>query len=289
MKIKIDKSLFCGLVLVFITIYICKLHKFTLESLLSEVTEDDFGKPYREYERFVSTIGVNCQNKTRCGPKAESGYTVCMDSPFKPKKPCLVYSFGSHFMFGFEIDVMQKFKCEIHTFDPSIPIAGHHIPDGIHFHLIGLSEADSKSKLGWEMRELSTIRKNLNHTDTILDILKLDIEGYEWKAIPQIISSGCYKYVRQLVIEVHFGKVKKSLDKDGYIIVKPEYWGNVNTSQQLEVLIQLQNSGFQVFHYARNPRTRMRFPDSYNQSIFTCNVISLININLNEVTTNVFG
>ncbi|XP_045165566.2 probable methyltransferase-like protein 24 [Mercenaria mercenaria] len=279
MKNKYDIILICGLVLCICVFFVWQQDKYTTELLLEKLTGDSLGKIYGEYQGFVSTVQVKCQHETRCGPKSDSGYSVCNDAQYKPRKPCLVYSFGSAFMFGFEIGVLKMFKCEVHTFDPSHPVSGHHIPEGINFHLIGLSVTDSTNELGWKMRQLSTIRKSLNHTHRILDILKLDIEGYEWKAIPNIISSGDFSFVRQLVIELHFGNVKKGMGKDGYMEVKPDYWGNTTPSEQLKVLKQLQYSGFRVFYFQRNPRTKIRVPESPHQSIFTCNVISLININ----------
>ncbi|XP_053401322.1 probable methyltransferase-like protein 24 isoform X2 [Mercenaria mercenaria] len=278
MKNKYAIILICGLGLCIFAVFVWEQREYTTEPIQKE-TGNSLGKIYDEYRGFISTVQVKCQHETRCGPKSDSGYSVCSDMQYEPRKPCLVYSFGSHFIFGFEIDVIRKFECEIHTFDPSIPIAGHHIPEGINFHLIGLSDTDSTNELGWKMRQLSTIRKSLNHTNTILDILKLDIEGYEWKAIPNMISSGDFSFVRQLVIEVHFGNVKTGMGKDGYMKVKSEYWGNVTPSEQLEVLKQLQYNGFRVFSFQRNPRTKIRVPESHHQSIFTCNIISLININ----------
>ena len=50
----------------------------------------------------------------------------------------------------------------------SHPIAGHHIPKGIKFHLIGLSDGDYKNNLGWPMKSLLSIRKALNHTSVCI-------------------------------------------------------------------------------------------------------------------------
>ncbi|XP_045185360.2 probable methyltransferase-like protein 24 [Mercenaria mercenaria] len=271
-----------GLVLFIIKLYTGKLHEYsyTTKTLLPKVSVDNNGNTYGEYQRLVDTIQVNCENKTRCGPNSYSGYTVCMDRPYKPRTPCIVYSFGSNFMFGFEIDVLKKFKCEIHTFDPSSPVAGHHIPQSINFHLIGLSDTDSTNKLGWKMRKLSSIRKSLNHTDTILDILKLDIEGYEWNAIQQVISARSYTNIKQILLEFHFGKLEKNVYKYGYSMKKGDYWGDIKSSEQLKVLKQLYNSGFHVFYSSRVLHSRIKFPKSYNQSIFALNVISLVNTNL---------
>lgn len=113
----------------------------------------------------------------------------------------------------------------------------------------------------------------------IIDLLKIDIEGYEWKAIPQILSTIPLKYIKQILIEAHFGLEKQSLSPDGFIKLKSNYWGDVDVQKQFNVLKQLHDSGFRVFSYFENPRTKIRSFDSDPSGIITCNVISMININ----------
>ncbi|XP_060579219.1 uncharacterized protein LOC132736154 isoform X2 [Ruditapes philippinarum] len=97
-------------------------------NLTSDITimEDSL---YLEYERYVTTLQTDCEHISRCEPSNDAGYDICIDSAYVPTQPCLVYSFGSHFHFGFENDVYRRYNCEIHTFDPSMPIAGHRIPE----------------------------------------------------------------------------------------------------------------------------------------------------------------
>jgi hypothetical protein len=45
----------------------------------------------------------------------------------------------------------------------------------------------------------------LGHQPTLIDVLKMDIEFYEWDAIPQMLRSGFLAYkVKQLAVEIHF-------------------------------------------------------------------------------------
>ncbi|XP_060559135.1 uncharacterized protein LOC132719392 [Ruditapes philippinarum] len=170
---------------------------------------------YRDYLRYVKRIDSRCRKKQRFGGADDSGYDVCIDSVYRPHKPCLLYSFGSKFVFGFENDIIKNFGCETHTFDPSQPIGDHHIPEGINFHLIGLSDADYKNYLGWPMSSLSSLRRKLNHTSKYIDLLKLDIEGYEWQAIPQILSTVPVQYIKKILIEKILGR-KRGDGDDGY-------------------------------------------------------------------------
>lgn len=47
----------------------------------------------------------------------------------------------------------------------------------------------------------STYYKLLQHG--MIDYLKIDIDGGEWKALPQIMSSGMLDHVRQFALEIH--------------------------------------------------------------------------------------
>ena len=40
---------------------------------------------------------VKCNKTQRMGDRAEGGWNMCVDPPFLPKKPCLIYSFGYAF------------------------------------------------------------------------------------------------------------------------------------------------------------------------------------------------
>ena len=37
----------------------------------------------------------------------------------------------------------------------------------------------------------------------VLDMVKIDIEGAEWPALKQILSTHSMKYVKQLIVEIH--------------------------------------------------------------------------------------
>ena len=43
-----------------------------------------------------------------------------------------------------------------------------------------------------------------------IDIVKMDIEGVEWKAVPAMLTSGASKYIRQLYLEQHSGPLHAS-------------------------------------------------------------------------------
>ncbi|XP_060562158.1 probable methyltransferase-like protein 24 [Ruditapes philippinarum] len=259
------------------TLFVEKKDEYYKETAHNTILEENL---YLEYERYVTTLQTNCNNISRCGPKGDTGYDICVDPLYKPKRPCLVYSFGSHYHFEFEDGVHKMFNCQIHTFDPSIPLAGHSIPKHVEFHLIGLSNFDHHTIFGWEMKTLASIRRYLNHSFTTLDILKLDIEGDEWKAIPQILSTISNKYIKQIVLEVHFGRHTNKLKDDGYRRFNLNNWGDTDSFTQINVLKQLKHHGFNIFKWAINPRSKLRLQHSSKGSVFTMHIISLKNINV---------
>jgi Methyltransferase FkbM domain len=72
----------------------------------------------------------------------------------------------------------------------------------------------------------------------VIDLLKLDIEGYEWSAIENMLQSGILsKNVRQLAIEVHFGSGRSSHSE----LVK-----------QWNLLLALEKAGFRRWSYSVN-------------------------------------
>ncbi|XP_060567515.1 uncharacterized protein LOC132726252 [Ruditapes philippinarum] len=130
------------------------------------------------------------------------------------------------------------------------------------------------------MKTLASIRRYLNHSFTTLDILKLDIEGDEWKAIPQILSTISNKYIKQIVLEVHFGRHTNRLQDDGYRSFNLNNWGDTDSFTQINVLKQLKHHGFNIFKWAINPRSKLRLQHSSKGSVFTMHIISLKNINV---------
>lgn len=77
---------------------------------------------------------------------------------------------------------------------------------------------------------------NLYFQETI-DILKMDVESSEWESIPQMISSGALKRVKQFAFEIHTGSLQDS---------SPKY------RQGLILLRALYDAGFRIFWVHKN-------------------------------------
>jgi hypothetical protein len=108
-------------------------------------------------------------------------------------------------------EAMEKFQCQVYSFDPSMGVNDHNRTDFIHFYSIGLGGEDDENLIvknqKWKMRTLKSIYQMLRpmHGAIVIDVLKMDIEYSEWAAIPQMLTSGFLgEKVKQLAVEIHF-------------------------------------------------------------------------------------
>ncbi|XP_071152343.1 probable methyltransferase-like protein 24 isoform X2 [Mytilus edulis] len=159
----------------------------------------------------VGGIEYRCRNL-----KNRGNWYDCNSFPFKVRKPCLVYSFGINYDFRFD-DEMAILGCEVHSFDPSMGNTEKHIrKSGVHFYPIGIGGKSNDAviprmdqytkkhpKKMWKVRTLRQIMESLGHEDRHLDILKIDIESYEWEVLRNILSDNLASRIRQLNIEYH--------------------------------------------------------------------------------------
>lgn len=211
------------------------------------------------YWKYINTLQYLCRNQTRIGSLQDGGKEICVDNKYLLRKPCLVYSFGSNFQFDFEQDIFRLFGCEIHTFDPSKSPNGKPVPREIlTFHVKGLSSEDFVTKNKWVMRKLSTLITELHHGGRVIDLLKIDTEGAEWVALPDIFEDGILRRVRQLSLEVHFSGERE------------------DRAKQLKILRQLHDIGFKIFMHEHNLFSIQNYGEPIG-AITDVNEITLVN------------
>jgi hypothetical protein len=85
----------------------------------------------------------------------------------------------------------------------------------------------------------------------------MDIESWEWKALPEMISSGSLNLVSQLLIEFH-----------GKPIIN-----------YLSILRQIYEAGFRIFWFQINPAPVNLYYDGFMQ-LSLCYEVCFIKINL---------
>jgi hypothetical protein len=157
---------------------------------------------------------------------------MCNTELIPKPESCLVYSVGSAGDFSFEAAVFDKFRCEIHTFDPTdqsgswIELAkkSHSV-----FHGIGLGDS------GGNYQHLNQVVNSLGHSGKHIDVFKIDCEGCEYAVFDRIwedLKSRKYS-IGQILVEMHgvdFAKIEhffSGAEKSGFYIFSKErnHWG----------------------------------------------------------------
>jgi len=142
----------------------------------------------------------------------------------------VVYSFGVGDNIGWDLEMIRRFGVTIHAFDPTPAsiawVAAQKLPPQFVFHQYGISDFDGtldfypprrrgsthysqeprggliqrSQPVPGHVRRLASIMRRLGHRR--IDVLKLDVEGAEFEAVPDWIASGIE--FDQLLIEVHY-------------------------------------------------------------------------------------
>lgn len=139
----------------------------------------------------------------------------------------IVYSFGVGDNVAWDLAMIERFGVTVHAFDPTPAsidwVARQKLPPQFCFHPLGISNFDgeldfypprkagsthySQDRRGGQsppvpgqVRRLATILRELEHAR--VDVLKLDVEGSEFDAVPELLAAGIQ--VDQLLVEIHY-------------------------------------------------------------------------------------
>lgn len=229
--------------------------------------------------KHISTVDYTCKDERTFGSKRRDGiYNYCQDGTLQLKfHSCVVYSFGSKYEFSFEDDIYDEYRCEIHTFDPFVSNSHEYERQpGMFFHPIGLNGYEYefiRNETSYKMLTLSGVMKKLNHSDKIIDAVKIDIEMSEWSTVLTALEMGSFQNIKQLFIEFHTPKRRRSPDKVGI----------TDYAYMLEVLYRLNEAGFLKFtHHPKNgcPMYHvMSSEEANNIGTFCCYEVFYINSN----------
>ena len=140
----------------------------------------------------------------------------------------VVYSFGVGNNIAWDLAMIREHGVELHAFDPTPRsvawLKTQDLPERFRFHELGLAYFDGdlalyppekEHKIHFSTTErkssaaepilckverLTTIASRLGHER--IDVLKMDIEGAEMEALPDVLQSGLP--VGQLLVEFHY-------------------------------------------------------------------------------------
>lgn len=170
----------------------------------------------------------------------------------------IVYSCGLGGDITFDLGIIERYGVQVHGFDPT-PEAIDYVksetrPPQFHLHEWGISGEDGTTRfrkpvtrpkhakvisqnysmidrdsnedfIEVPVRRFQTIMQELGHDR--IDILKLDVEGAEYAAVPDLFASGIFP--RQILVEVH------------------HHFQTVGVEKTKLLLKQLDDAGYRIF------------------------------------------
>lgn len=197
-------------------------------------------------ERFlqvISEVHLDCIVIQRMGSLADGGWDVCTVPPYDLKPGCVVYSFGINYDFTFDDAMASSFDCAVKTFDPSMSVGDHVRSARVHFYQLGLGAQNTVTNNGWNLSTFRNIRKKLGHDKGVIDILKIDIEFYEWECMRNMISDNSLENVKQLMFEMHTPEVA--------MVQRPST--KEDFAMMYDLLSDLEKAGFRRYNVHVNP------------------------------------
>ncbi|XP_077984799.1 putative methyltransferase-like protein 24 [Glandiceps talaboti] len=197
----------------------------------------------------------------------DGGWEICFDDILQLKAAnCVVYSVGIGNDWSFD-DAMEKYGCDVYSFDPTINKPSYQRSANSWFYNYGLYNLNTNSYTGngthepWKMRTFGRLMEELKHDR--IDILKIDIEGSEWKSLDQMLTSGTLQHhVKQLVLEIHLWNFKTPVLQD----IKRRY----------RILQWIEESGFKRWNWHLNTHS----PKIGSTKLTSCYELSWINTKL---------
>jgi hypothetical protein len=173
---------------------------------------------------------------------------------------CIIYSIGGNNQWAFEIDVLMRTTCDVHTFDctgdisrftqiPSTPrLHFHHVCLGTQHEagvLLSTSSSSSSSCQGYqkcgETWTLAEIQTNLGHGH--IDLLKVDIEGFEWPLLESWVDLAWndtnFVLPYQIMMEVHYRTQFSVLWPEGVVSSSQDFKSPVQVVKLFESLLYM--------------------------------------------------
>ncbi|MEW5304281.1 MAG: hypothetical protein WDW36_006902 [Sanguina aurantia] len=162
------------------------VHQFTSPKLF------DQAKKLARFNTFPLTVSCPPGREVKLLGTGEGVKYACDISELE--KPCLIYSFGSEGDYAFEIHVLSITKCEVHTFDCTYK--GEDLGPRHHYHEWCLgSEPDASMQGRGKFMTYKDIVVELGHVGMEVEVLKIDIEGYEFQTMSYAIFYRCDNFV----------------------------------------------------------------------------------------------
>ena len=174
-----------------------KLHSYSKNaSSYPDILPFDAGQRSVVWDYYPPT--VSCPDVQRIGRVGDGGKWICALRDLEKQKNCVVYSYGVSIDASFEEELLLRTNCKIYSFDPTIGGLPHAVYTStrqweqwknhrIFFHKVALDSHSGKSGVHMLTESIFDTMNRLNHT--YIDVLKIDIEGFEWKLFGSFAKS----------------------------------------------------------------------------------------------------
>ncbi|CAD5113622.1 unnamed protein product [Dimorphilus gyrociliatus] len=216
-------------------LYDTHLHEF----LPTEIAEE------RLY-RWLQKSDIHCHSSERLGSLQEGGWNICTAGIYKPRAPCLIYSFGYKADLSFEDTIGLKYGCRVRSFDPTLSNEAER-NSFVSVYPYGLNGKDTNIDVKGRKAQFFTfhsILKKFDEVDSVIDYLKFDIEWIEWDVLENFFKGDGLKNVKQLGFEIHFGDPSAALD----------FFNSKMFTMRWRLLKRLEEKGFARWHAHANPK-----------------------------------
>ena len=152
-----------------------------------------------------------CPFSAAVGPVGDGHKWICDPHRLRTVDDCLVYSVGSFGKFGFEEKLLEIApNCEVHIFDPADYTASmQDTRINASYHAWGLTSASKfaadvtrvkgKDRDSIKFKDITEIRRLLNHDNRAIHVFKIDCEGCEWDTY----LDWLFLDIRQVQVETH--------------------------------------------------------------------------------------
>mmetsp|Transcript_10066 Transcript_10066/g.18968 ORF Transcript_10066/g.18968 Transcript_10066/m.18968 type:complete len:338 (+) Transcript_10066:796-1809(+) len=191
---------------------------------------------------------------------------------------CSVMSFGVGFDWRFELSLARQ-GCKVFMFDPTpnvvarVNVSGDLSNENLHFYPFGISKLSKRQTLrsnAWNNKKDASVHmisyEVALQTAGVLspNILKIDIEGFEYAIIDEILSLGHLPH--QLLLELHPSELVPETGK---------YAPSADSTLWANTLIKVLNSNYKMFwrsigRYAVRSKNCSKFGRETHQCYLDC-------------------
>jgi hypothetical protein len=209
-----------------------------------------------QFSQFVLRTRIKCPQPRRFGSAGGGGWHVCFSKPFDFNRPCLVYSIGMGGEWSFDRMVMNSTGCADMAFDPTLGKDNHKPYDLMWYHNTGMAGTNGINSQKWKVRTFGGMLTEMGHTQTTIDILKIDIEYSEWDAFEAMFLEGSLANVKQLMFEYHTEELHKKTST------------STDYAYYTQVFRALDRLGFKYWIFETNPDGN--YKSTHTGAQYTC-------------------